>query len=51
MKSICFRIGLDLDGLILVLSFDIFLSTFIKMVDFQGNKDSSDILLSDNNFF
>ena len=50
MTSICFRIGLDLDGLILVLSFRIFLSTFVKIADFQGIKDSSDIFLSDNNF-
>ena len=50
MTSIYFRIGLDLDGLILVLSFRIFLSTFVKIADFQGIKDSSDIFLSDNNF-
>ena len=50
MTSIYFRVGLDLDGLILVLSFEIFLPTFVKMGDFQGIKDSSDIFLSDKNF-
>ena len=49
MTSICFRIGFDSNGLILVLSFEIFLSTFVKMADFQGIKDSPDIFLSDNN--
>ena len=49
MPSICFRIGLDLHGLILVLSFEIFFSTFVKMAYFQGNKDSSDIFLYDYN--
>ena len=44
MTSICFRIGLNLDVLILVLSFEIFLSTYVEMADFQGVKDSSDIL-------
>ena len=50
MTSICFRIGFDFDGLILVLSFESFLSTFVKMADFQAIKDSSDIFLSDKNF-
>ena len=50
MTSICFSIGLVSDGFILVLSFDIFLSAFAKMTDFQGNKDSSDIFLSDDRF-
>ena len=49
MPSICFRIGLDLHGLVLVLSFEFFFLTFVKMADFQGNKDSSDIFLCDNN--
>ena len=49
MMSIYFRIGLNLGGLILVLDFEIILSIFVKMTDFQGIKDSSDILLSDNN--
>ena len=49
MTSICFRIGLDLDVLIPVLSFEVSWSTFHKMADFQGIKDSSDIFLSDNN--
>ena len=38
MASICFRIRLDLDGLILVLRFETFLSTFAKMTDYQGIK-------------
>ena len=50
MKLNCFRKGLDLDGLILVLSFELFWSTFVKMADFQGIKDSSDIFLLGNNF-
>ena len=50
MTEICFRIGLDIDGLILVLRFEIFLSTFVKMADFQGLKNFSDILLICNNF-
>ena len=50
VMSICFRIGLDFDGLILVLSFENFLSTFFKMAEFQGIKGSSDIFLSYNNF-
>ena len=50
MRSVCFRIGLDLDDLILVLIFGNFLSTFVKMANFQGIKDFSDIFLSDNNF-
>ena len=50
MTSIYFRIELDLDGLILVFSFQIFLSTFVKMADFQGIKDSSDNFLSDITF-
>ena len=49
-KSIYFRIGLDLDGLVPVLSFEIFLSTFVKMADFQCIKNSSDISLSNSNF-
>ena len=32
MTSICFRIGLDLDQLILVLSFETFLSTLFNMI-------------------
>ena len=43
-----FKIRLDLDGLVLVLSFEKFLSSFVKMADFQSIKDSSDIFLSDN---
>ena len=31
---ICFRIGLDFDGSILVLSVEIILSTFVKIADF-----------------
>ena len=50
MTSICFRIGLDLDDLIQVLSFEFFLSTFAKTADCQVIKDSSNIFLSDNNF-
>ena len=50
MTSICFGIKLDLDGLILVLSLEIFWSTFVKMVGFQSIKDSSDIFSSDINF-
>ena len=50
MTEICFRIGLDIDGLTLVLRFEIFLSTFVKMADFQGLRNSSDILLICNNF-
>ena len=50
MTSICFGIKLDLDGLILVLSLEIFWSTFAKMVGFQSIKDSSDIFSSDINF-
>ena len=47
LTSICFKIELDLDGLILVLIFEIFLSTFVEMAHLQGIKDSSDIFLSD----
>ena len=50
MTSICIRIGLDLDDLIQVLSFEFFLSTFAKIADCQVIKDSSNIFLSDNNF-
>ena len=50
MTSICFRIELDLNSLIMVLSVETFLSAFVKMEDFQGIKDSSDIFLSDNSF-
>ena len=50
MTSIFFRIGLELNGSILVLSFEIILSIFVKIEDFQGIKDSSDIFLLDNNF-
>lgn len=41
IMSICARIGLDFHGLMLVLSF-YSLSTFLKMVDFQGRRYSSD---------
>ena len=51
MTSNCFRIGLNLDGLVLVLSFEIFSLTFVKMTDFQGINHFSDIFLSDNYFF
>ena len=50
MTSIYFRIRLDTDGIILILSFEVSLSTFIKMADFHGIKDSSDIFLPNNNF-
>ena len=50
MTSICFRIRLDIDGIILVSSFEVSLSTFVKMADFHAIKDSSDIFLPDNNF-
>ena len=46
MTSICFGIRLDLDGLILGLSLEIFSSTFVKMVGLQSIKDSSDIFSS-----
>ena len=45
MTSICFRIGLNLNGLTLALSFEIFQSIFFKATDFQGIKDSSLIFL------
>ena len=45
-----FKLGLVLNDLILVLSFENFLSTFTKMADYHGIKDSLDIFLSDNNF-
>ena len=45
-----FRVGLNLDGLFLVLSFQTFFQPLFKMADFQGIKDSSDIFLSYNNF-
>ena len=47
---ICFTIGLDLDGLILVLSFEIFLSTFVKIADFQDIEGFTDIFLLADNF-
>ena len=50
MTPVYFRIKLDLDGLILVLSFQIFLSIFVKMADFQGIKDSSGNFLLDIRF-
>ena len=37
-----YRKSLDLDSLILLLSFEIFFSTFVKLVDFQGFIDSTD---------
>ena len=49
-QNACFRIGLGLDSLILVLPFEIFLLTFVKMADPQGIKDSFVIFLSDSNF-
>ena len=48
MMSISFK--MILHNLILVFSFETFFSTFVKMTDFQGVKDFSDIFLSDNNF-
>ena len=47
---ICFTIGLDLDSLILVLSFEIFLSTFVKIADFQEFEGFADIFLLAENF-
>ena len=44
LTSICFKIELDLDGLILVLIFEFFLSIFVEMAHLQGIKD---IFLSD----
>ena len=38
MRSICFSIELDLDGLSLVLSFEMFLSVFVKIADFEDIK-------------
>lgn len=48
--SIYFKIGLGLDGFILVFILEIFLSTFAKMVDFQIIKDSTDTFLFPDNF-
>ena len=48
MTSTCFRTGFT--GFNSSLKFEIFLSNFGKMADFQGIKDSSDIFLSGNSF-
>ena len=45
MMLTCFKTVLELVGLIQVLSFEIFLPTFVKMADFQDIEDSSDIFL------
>ena len=50
LTSICFRARLGFDSLILVLSLENFLSTFVKMADSWGIKNSTDIILLADNF-